>query len=151
MSKKRILTGHVSRIINGIPVVLGPGDPAPDWVTNPALIATAEKSAPSADTVPEATKTEETKAVDELDALKITQLREVAEQAGVAKSGSKQELIDRIRAKRAADSDSGANSAEAEAAGGDRDEMLAKAAELGIEDADQFTDDELQAALESQE
>ncbi len=161
MSKKNILTGHVSRVINGVPVILGPGDPAPDWVTNPALLASAatnrvtEERAPASKAKPaEDTRDEGNSAhpADGLDALNIKTLRTVAEDAGLAKSGSKQDLIDRIRATSAVDAPAKSDTEDSDAAiDGDRDQMLAKAADLGIEDADHLTDAELQAALENEE
>src|SRR5690606_33263274 len=79
--------------------------------------------------------------VDPLGGLGIKELRELAVSEGVAKSGSKQEIADRIRAKRATvdDSDPG------------REGLVEKAKSLGIEDADDLTDAELQAVLEQEE
>lgn len=152
-NKKRILTGHVARVVAGQLVTAGPGDPAPDWVTNPALIATSEPepTPPAGETPPASTPTpkantadETTAEKDDLSDLGIAALRELAEAAGVAKNGTKAEIAARIRAKRTESAPAG-DAGETE----DRDALVATATELGIEDAESLTDDELTAAIES--
>ena len=152
-NKKRILTGHVARVVAGVLVTAGPGDAAPDWVTNPALIAASESepTPPAGETPPAGTPASKTKTADEtttekddLSDLGIAALRELAEAAGVAKNGTKAEIAARIRAKRAELAPAG-DAGETE----DRDAPVATATELGIEDAENLTDDELTAAIES--
>jgi hypothetical protein len=158
-NKKRILTGHVARIVGGVLVTAGPGDIAPDWVTNPALIAAdeVEPSAPSTQTPPTKTapKTAKPDAADEekddLSDLGIEDLRALAVEAGVAKSGKKTEIAARIRAKRAEAKPAGDAEESNDGETGDRDALVAKATALGIEDAGDLTDDELSAAIESVE
>lgn len=153
MSKK-VLTGHVSRVINGVPVILAPGDPAPDWVTNPELLADApRKAAPATPAPPTATAPVTPSVGDGLDALNLKELQEAAEAAEVSKKGSKKEIADRIRAKQAAAEPAATSEGakESDESNSDRGEMLAKAQELGIEDAEDLTDAELQAALENEE
>ncbi|MFJ4173405.1 hypothetical protein [Microbacterium sp. NPDC089696] len=152
-NKKRILTGHVARVVGGVLVAAGPGDPAPDWVTNPNLIAaddtastdtsggqTPEPAAPA----PKAADAEK----DDLSDLGIEALRDLAEKAGVAKSGKKTEIAARIRAKRAAGTPDG-NDGAGDDGNADHDVLVAKATALGVEDAEKLTDDELTAAIES--
>ncbi|MFF7293222.1 hypothetical protein ACFY9N_11895 [Microbacterium sp. NPDC008134] len=156
-NKKRILTGHVARIVGGVLVTAGPGDAAPDWVTNPNIIADeAESSAPApaaqtppTKTAPKAAKPDEEK--DDLSDLGIEDLRALAVEAGVAKSGKKTEIAARIRAKRAEAKPAGDAEESNDGDTGDRDALVAKATALGIEDAGDLTDDELSAAIESEE
>lgn len=158
-SKKKILTGHVARVIDGTLVALGPGDPAPDWVTNPALFENADEDdggTPTSPPTPASTpapKTE-TKSTDtpkdDLSELGIEDLRKLAEAAGVAKSGKKAEIAARIRAKREADAADAGDSGSSDETG-DRAALIEKAAALGIDDADSLTDDELAAAIEAGE
>ncbi|WP_295105074.1 hypothetical protein [uncultured Microbacterium sp.] len=153
-NKKRILTGHVARVVAGQLVTAGPGDPAPDWVTNPALIAASEPepttppaapAPPAGPPAPKAQKADETTSEkDDLSDLGIEKLRELAEAAGVAKNGKKAEIAARIRAKRAESVPAG-DAGESE----DRDALVATATGIGIEDAESLTDDELTAAIES--
>lgn len=152
-NKKRILTGHVARVVAGVLVTAGPGDAAPDWVTNPALIAASEPepTRPAGETPPASTPVAKAKTAeetttekDDLSDLGIDKLRELAEAAGVAKNGKKSEIAARIRAKRAEAAPAG-DAGETE----DRDALVTTATELGIEDAESLTDDELTAAIES--
>lgn len=143
MSKNRILTGHVARVVNGIPVILGPGDVAPSWVTNPALLAEAPaktKQAPKNDTETVSSTG------DELDNLTGKELSALADEVGVAKTGAKREIADRIRAKRAAGAAETGNDDTS-----DRASLILKVQALGIEDADDLTDAELLSVLEEQE
>ena len=158
MSKKKILTGHVARIIDGVLVSAGPGDVAPDWVTNPALFAEGDATPAvvsgviTAEQVEAGSITVENPApspasTDDLSALGIKELRKLAEEAGVAKSGSKEEIANRLRAKRDADAEAANNDAENDT----RDELVAKAAALGAEGAENMTDAELAAVVEQGE
>lgn len=145
--KKKILTAHVHRLNGGVLESYAPGQPAPDWVTNPDLLADAAEHTPPpapAPTPPEPTgSTEELDAVDGLDDLKGDELKQIAEDLEIAKSGSKPELIARIRAKRAelaADAGAGAD--------GDRDSLIEQAKALGIEVDENQSDVELQALID---
>lgn len=152
---KRILNGHVARVIGGVLVTAGPGDAAPDWVTNPALIdapsaepASTDASQPPAPAPSASKPAPSDENTDDLSGLGIKELRDLAEATGVAKSGSKSEIADRIRAKRSEAKPQGdAGAADDEAT--DRDALVTKATDLGIEDAENLTDDELNAAIES--
>src|SRR5690606_22122018 len=84
---------------------------------------------------------------DEFSDLGIKELRELAEEAGVAKAGSKEEIANRLRAKRDADSDAGKNDDDS----ADRAELVAKATAAGIEGAEDMTDAELAAVVEQGE
>lgn len=152
---KRILNGHVARVIGGVLVTAGPGDPAPDWVTNPALIdepsaepvGTDAVQAPTpAPSAPKAAPSAQN--TDDLSGLGIKELRDLAEATGVAKSGSKAEIADRIRAKR---SEAKPDGVVGDDETSDRDALVAKATALGVEDAENLTGDELNAAIESLE
>lgn len=153
MSKKKnkILTGHVHRLHDGVLETYYPGQPAPDWVTNPDLLADAAEHAPSAApvTAPAAPAAPAAPsgapaaadAGDGLDDLKGDALKDIAKELGIATSGSKPELVNRIRAKRA----------EAEAsdsAAGDRDSLVEQAKALGIEVDENLSEVELQALIE---
>jgi hypothetical protein len=150
MSKKqKVLTGWVHRLVDGVLESHGPGEPAPDWVTNPDVLA---KSAPadvedSTSTTPPAGKPAgDTATGDDLDDLKADALKELAGTLEIAKSGSKADLIARIRAKR-----------EEVAAGNEPDEdeahaaLVEKAKELGIEVDDNMSDVELQVLIDEKE
>ncbi|WP_136057246.1 hypothetical protein [Microbacterium sp. K24] len=151
MSKKQnILNAHVARLVGGVLVTAGPGDVAPDWVTNTALFESApevgepqETPLVAAASTP-APKEKPVKVTDDLSDLGIAELREIASTLELAKSGSKKEIAERIRAKRSADA-----AEQAPAGDEDRDALVAAATDAGIEDADELTDDELRAAIES--
>lgn len=137
---KNILTGHVHRLVDGVLESHAPGEPAPDWVTNTELIGVADTT--PADTADTGT----TPGVDDgdgLDALSGTELKEVAGELDVAKSGSKADLIARIRAKRAA----GADNHDDDAA--DRDSLIEQAKALGIEVDENQSEVELQALIDA--
>lgn len=159
---KKILTGHVARIIDGVLVTAGPGDVAPDWVTNPDLIADAgaEESTPEpaggtpagdgGNTPPAGAGTPpaggdgKTPEGDDLDDKKGDELKAIAGDLGVAKSGSKPELIARIRAKRAEQEPAGDTGDAGDTA---REALVEKAKAAGIDDAEDRTDAELLAVV----
>lgn len=154
MSKKQnILNAHVARLVGGVLVTAGPGDVAPDWVTNTALFESAPEAGepvktPVVAAAPAPTSNAKPAEVtDDLSGLGIAELRDLAGTLELAKSGSKQVIAERIRAKRAADV---ADAAEQTASGDeDRDALVAAATDAGVDDADDLTDDELRAAIES--
>lgn len=146
MSKKKmILTGHVHRLHNGVLESHGPGDVAPDWVTNPDILtdAASDKDEPQSTPAPTAPSTpaEPVSDGDGLDDLKGDELKNIAGDLGIAKSGSKPELIARIRAKREEESEETT----------DRDALVAKAKELGFDVDDNLSEVELQALIDSKE
>jgi hypothetical protein len=142
----KILTAHVHRLHKGVLETYGPGDVAPDWVTNPALFdASAEDNAPeeSDDTPSDG---------DGLDDMTGKDLAKLAGDEGIATSGSKQVLIDRIRGHRAAGK-SIEPAAVAEDTGlvNDREVLVARATELGFEVDENTSEVELQALIDSKE
>lgn len=136
------LTGYVSRYIDGEYVNLRPGDDAPDWVTNPELLSDDDGTTPTTD--PDGS---DGVTADDLESLNADALKQIAAELGVAQTGKKAEIRDRIVAKRA--------ELETEAKADDttkgRDELVARAAELGIEIEDQYTDAEIEALIEAAE
>lgn len=166
---KNILNAHVHRLHKGVLETYGPGDEAPDWVTNTDLFVSdsslevivagainaskldvgridVSKIAANAITVHEITG-------DGLDDLTGKQLADVAETEGIAKTGSKKVLIERIRGHRAASAGIAlAPVAEETGLVNDRDVLVARALELGFDDVDDNTSEvELQALIDSKE
>lgn len=152
---KNILNAHVHRLHKGVLETYGPGDEAPDWVTNAALFTTSDTAtdddgdttAAAGDTTPPATEG------DGLDELTGKALAELAETEGIAKTGSKKVLIERIRGHRAASAGIALTTV-AEDTGllNDRDVLVARAIELGFDDVDDNTSEvELQALIDSKE
>lgn len=142
MSKKNILTGWVHRLEDGILKSYGPGDVAPDWVTNKKILTT-DAPVKSEDTT--ATSTEKTPEPvvtgDDLDGLAGKELKAIADELGVAKNGSLDAIRDRIRAKRA--------EAEPEPdEDADRAALVEMAKTLGLEVDDNMSDVELQVLIE---
>jgi len=142
----RILTKHVHRLNFGVLESHAPGDPAPDWVTNPNAfvedVKQGDPPTPSSAPTPPAGETGDG-VVDDLTPLKIDGLRSVAGDLGIAKSGSKADLLERIRAKRAADA------AESNAdADGARTALIEQAKAAGHEVDDSMSDVELQVLIE---
>lgn len=144
----RILTKHVHRLNFGVLESHAPGDPAPDWVTNPNAFVEADKQGDtppaSTESTPPAGDTSTTgEIVDDLTELKIDGLKGIAGDLGIAKSGSKAELLERIRAKRAADAaDDNGNEDTARAA------LIEQAKAAGHEVDDSMSDVELQVLIE---
>ena len=162
----KILTGWVHGMVDGTPVSFGPGDPAPDWVHNPALItdsdeATAAEEGDAGDdgeTTPpagDAGSTDQTQGDDgdELAGLTLDVLKELATSLNIAKSGNKDDIVDRIRAKRAADAAESAPAGDDgdEGAPAGRAELEERARALSIPFDDDTTDSELEAFIESSE
>lgn len=143
MSKnKMILTGYAHRLKDGVLETAKPGDVAPDWVTNPKILA--EKSATGPDletTTAEPTPPAPAPTGDDLDGLDGKALKAIADELGVAKNGKLTDITDRIRAKRA----------ESVPEPTDRDALAAKAVELGIEVDDNLSEAELQVLIDSKE
>lgn len=138
------LTGYVSRYIDGEYVNLRPGDDAPDWVTNPELLSDDGATAPSD---PDGADGEK---ADDLESLNTDALKKIAAELGVAQTGKKAEIRERIVAKRA-EVEADAKAAESDDTTKGRDELVARAAELGIEIEDQYTDAEIEALIEAAE
>lgn len=142
---KRILTKHVHRLNLGVLESHAPGEPAPDWVTNTDAFIDAEQDVTAtATTAPASTPSDTSVEVtDDLTDLDGAGLKDVADELGIPKSGSKAELRERIRAKRAAD-----------AAESDEDTDTARAALIeqaiaaGHEVDDSMSDAELQVLIE---
>lgn len=132
MSKHKILTGYVHRLEDGIVKTYGPGDVAPDWVTNPDLIASVDAAAPVEDDSPEPEG-------DGLDSLGIKELREAAAAAGIAKSGSKADIIARLRAQEPDVEDDT-----------DHGSLIERAKSLGIDVDDNMSEVELQALIDAE-
>lgn len=144
---KNILNGHVSRLHKGVLETYGPGDEAPEWVTNTALFTTADTAEEDGDD-----SSEPATDGDGLDDKTGKELADLAEAEGIAKSGSKQVLIDRIRGHRAASSDIALKPvAEDEGLVNDREVLVARAVELGFEVDDNTSEVELQALIDSKE
>lgn len=143
MSTKNILTGHVHRLENGVLVSYKPGDVAPDWVTNPNILKSADGDPVNQDDTSDASS-DETETGDGLDDLSGDALKEIAEDLGIAKSGSKADVRDRIRAKRA--EIAAANNGDDDDS--DRAALIQKAKELGHEVDDSLSDTELQVLIE---
>ena len=141
----RILTKHVHRLNFGVLESHAPGDPAPDWVTNPNAFVEAVKQGDTPSTSTPSTPPADTgdEVVDDLTPLKIDGLRTVAGDLGIAKSGSKADLLERIRAKRAADAaENNDNDDTARAA------LIEQARAAGHEVDDSMSDTELQVLIE---
>lgn len=178
---KKIITGGNVNLIHPDSfklVTLSRGDEVPKWaeklITNPELFVSVADSgsdaAEQAQSDPDGANTqgattELTPGATEVTEVTgtVAELKEQAKGLGIAQSGSKAELIDRITAKLAEDAaatglpgetaaDTAANTAAAEAnVGGDRAVLEARAEELGASfDAD-TTDDELVAIIEAHE
>lgn len=145
---KKILNAHVHRLHKGVLETYGPGDKAPDWVTNAALFTVAANEV-SDDTTPTAPAADG----DGLDDLSGKELANIADGEGIAKTGSKKVLIDRIRGHRAAAAGIALTPvAEETGLGNDRDVLVARALELGFDDVDDNTSEvELQALIDSKE
>lgn len=145
--KNKVLTGYVHRLADGVLESHAPGDPAPDWITNPELLSDAA-AAPVVNTSTDTGNTDGSPAGGEdtgdgLDAMTGDQLKKLAGELELAKSGSKADLIARIRAKREADAEE-ANSNDA-----DRDSLVEQAKELGIEVDENQSEVELQALIDA--
>lgn len=148
MSKKNILTGWVHRLEDGVLKSYGPGDVAPDWVTNPKILTT-DAAVKSDDTTPASTDTTPAPPTgtapaatgDDLDGLAGKELKVIAGELGVAKNGSLDAIRDRIRAKRA-------ESVEEPDADADHEALVEMAKTLGIEVDDAMSDVELQVLIE---
>lgn len=138
MAKK--LTGHVHRWIDGVLVSLAPGDPVPDWVTNPALIEDDNEVA-----VDTNDGEGDTPKGDDLDDLDLDALKLIAAAEEISKRGSADTIRANIRAKRAGEVPVD------EDVSSDRDSLIAKAVELGITVDDEFTDAELEVLIASAE
>lgn len=138
MSKKKsILTGWVHRLEEGVLKSYGPGDVAPEWVTNKKILTT-ERVKSDDTTEPSTDETETTG--DDLDALAGKELKAIADELGVAKNGSLDAIRDRIRAKR---DESEPDDEDAEHAA-----LVEKAQALGIDVDENMTDVELQVLIE---
>ncbi len=152
---KNILNAHVHRLHKGVLETYGPGDEAPDWVTNAALFTDPDAATDDGDDTTAAAggKTPPVTEGDGLDDLTAKKLAALAEAEGIAKTGSKTVLIERIRGHRAAAAgieltpvveDTGLVN--------DRDVLVARAIELGFDDVDDNTSEvELQALIDSKE
>lgn len=143
MSNKRILTGWVHRLEDGILKSYGPGEQVPDWVTNKKIIATGGAAAVEQ---PVETTTTPHPTGDDLDGLAGKELKAIANDLGVAKNGSLDAIRDRIRAKReevAAENEPDEDEAHAA--------LVEKAKELGIEVDDNMSDVELQVLIDEKE
>ncbi|MGF3056151.1 SAP domain-containing protein [Microbacterium sp. YY-01] len=154
MSSK-VLTGHVSRVVNGELEAYGPGDPVPDWVTNQAIISThtVEASTVVADDTPTGAGIDSPAGSsgqppndegDGLENLNSKSLKELAKELEIATSGRKDELIERIRAKRAEQSNEGDPASGDEA---EREQFAAKLTELGYEDIDGLDIEDMKAII----
>lgn len=130
------LTGHVHRLEAGVLVSFQPGDDAPDWVTNPALLTETDNAPEDPE---DAHVVDPVNPVDDVDSLGIHDLRALAEQVGVSKSGKKADIKARIVAKRAEP---------VETTDPGRDALIEKAKALGIEVDDNWSDIELQVLIE---
>lgn len=142
----RILTKHVHRLHFGVLESHAPGDPAPDWVTNADAFVEAVKpddtTPASTASTPPASGTDN-EVVDDLTDLTLDGLKDVAVDLGIAKSGSKGDLLERIRAKRAADAaENNSNDDTARAA------LIEQARAAGHEVDDSMSDTELQVLIE---
>lgn len=139
----RILTKHVHRLNFGVLESHAPGDPAPDWVTNPSAFVEAVKQGDTPATSTPTTPPADTEVVDDLTELTLDGLKNVATDLGIAKSGSKGDLLERIRAKRAADAaENNSNDDTARAA------LIEQARAAGHEVDDSMSDTELQVLIE---
>ncbi len=152
---KNILNAHVHRLHKGVLETYGPGDEAPDWVTNAALFTTPNAANEDGeDTTPPEGGAATTPVVegDGLDDLTGKQLAELAEAEGIAKTGSKKVLIDRIRGHRAASAGIELTPVvEDTGLGNDREVLVARAIELGFDVDDNTSEVELQALIDSKE
>lgn len=134
MSKK-VLTGYVHRLVDGNLETAASGDPVPDWVTNPAVIGDPTPTEEAVEPTP--TPADEKTTAD----LTHAELKKLAGELGIAKSGSKSDLIARITA---------ASQPEQDVTDG-RDALVEKAKAAGVENADELTDVELEAVIEASE
>ncbi|WP_054686464.1 hypothetical protein [Microbacterium sp. No. 7] len=137
---KRILKKYVHVLRDVELVTFAPGDELPDWaadiVTNPDVFATILPTAP-AEPTPAPPAPAETPA-DDLDALKADELKAIAVDLGIAPKGNKDTLKAAIRAARTT----------VEEPDADHSHLIEKAKELGYEDAETLTEEELEAIVE---
>ena len=93
----RVLKTSVHRLVGGVLESASVGDPVPDWVTNPD--AWVDDAPPvTVEPVELVHGGVVSKRVDVVD-MSLAELREAAVELGVAKSGSKGDLVARINAK----------------------------------------------------
>lgn len=153
---QRILTGYIHRLEDGVLKTYAPGDVAPDWVTNPKVLAEAtpasEPSDPPHGTPPAGDAGKSTdKTDDDLTGLSGKQLADIAGGLGLKKNGSKAELTARIREKRA---ESATDPAGDGGSGDDEDArraaLIEKLKSQGHDVDDSLTEAELQALTEEE-
>ena len=151
MASKKHFTAHVHLLHNFETVSFAPGDLVPDWadelVTNPDAFEVREASKTSATPEPAG---DGGAGGDGLDDLKAAELKDIAKELGIPARGNKADLVAAIRAKRAeAEPEPAAGEDGGQSAG--RAALDERAQALGLEVDPDWTDEELETAIEAAE